>query len=107
MPEPLAVISQQDAERRLAQAGRLFQHRVEHRAEVAGRGVDDLQYLGSCSLLLQRLARLGDEPSVFHCDDRLRREVFEERDLFFSERAHLASIAGDHAEQRAVLSQRQ
>ena len=30
-------------ERGTAQAVRLFQHRVEHRREVAGRGVDDLQ----------------------------------------------------------------
>ena len=33
---------------------RLFQHRVEHRREVAGRGIDDLQHFGGRGLLLQR-----------------------------------------------------
>ena len=39
--------------RGLAQAHRLFEHRVEHRREVAGRGIDDLQHLGGRGLLLQ------------------------------------------------------
>ena len=34
-------------------------------------------------------------------------EVLQERDLFFRERPHLASIARDIAEQRAVFAQRQ
>ena len=32
---------------------------VEHRGEVAGRGIDDLQHLGGRSLLIQCLACLG------------------------------------------------
>ena len=40
-------------------ARRLFEHRVEHRPEVAGRAVDDLQDLGGRGLLLQRLVALG------------------------------------------------
>src|SRR5215831_838998 len=46
---------------RTSKAHRPFQHRVEHRLKFAGRGVDDLQYLGGCGLLFQGLARLGDE----------------------------------------------
>src|SRR5215472_13039659 len=65
----------------LAQAQRLIQYSIEYRREVAGRGVDDLQYLGRCGLLLQRLARLGQQPRVFHCDDGLRREILEQSDL--------------------------
>ncbi len=38
----LAVIRVQLAECRAAQPHRLFQHRVEHRREVAGRRIDDL-----------------------------------------------------------------
>ena len=68
---------------------RLFQHRVEHRREVAGRGVDDLQHLGGRGLLLQRLARLGDQPRVLHRDDRLRREILQQRDLLVGERPYL------------------
>ena len=43
-------------ERRTAQPHRLLQHRIEHRRQIAGRGVDDLQHLGRRGLLLQRLA---------------------------------------------------
>jgi hypothetical protein len=34
-----------------------------------------LQYFGGCGLLLQRLACLGQEPRVFHCDNRLGGKV--------------------------------
>jgi hypothetical protein len=37
----------------------LFQDRIEHGDEVAGRGIDDLQYLGGCGLLLQRLRKFN------------------------------------------------
>ena len=59
----LAVIGPQGAEEGLAQPQGLIQYRIEYRREVTGRGVDDLQYLGGRSLLLQCLARLGQEPS--------------------------------------------
>jgi hypothetical protein len=36
-----------------------FEDRVEHRPEVAGRGIDDLQHLGRRSFPLQRLVTLG------------------------------------------------
>src|SRR6202043_4163905 len=73
--------------RGLAQAQRLIEDGVEYRCEVAGGGVDDLQHLGGRGLLLQSLARLGQEPRVFHRDDRLRREVLQERDLLVGERS--------------------
>jgi hypothetical protein len=38
--EVLAVVGEHDPEGGLAQTRRLFQHGVEHRGEVAGRGVD-------------------------------------------------------------------
>src|SRR6516164_9051834 len=85
---------------------RPFQQGVEHRREVAGRGIDDLQYLGGRRLLLQGLARLGDEPRVFHCDDRLSREILHERDLLVRERADFLTIGGNVTEERAVLSER-
>src|SRR5690348_5360902 len=43
--ETLAVIGDQGAAIDAAQTMRLVQNRGEHRREVAGRGVDDLQYL--------------------------------------------------------------
>ena len=56
----IAVQCPQHPERGFAQPHGLFEHCVEHRRKIAGRGVDDLQYLGSGGLPLQRLARLAD-----------------------------------------------
>ena len=93
--EALAVIGHRIAVSGLAERVRLFQHRIEHRREIAGRGIDDLQYLGGRGLLLQRLARLGDQPRILHRDDRLRREVLQQRDLLVGERPHFVAIGGD------------
>src|SRR5580700_547635 len=65
----LAVDDGHEAEGRSAQTHSLVEHRVEHRSKIAGRAIDDLQYLGGRSLLLQCLTRLGDEPRILHCDD--------------------------------------
>ncbi len=73
--EALAVIEHQAPIGDAAQIMCLFQDRVEHRGEVAGRRIDHLQDLGGRGLLLQRLARLGQEPRILHRDYRLRREV--------------------------------
>jgi len=75
--EAVAIPSEKQTECRTAKAGRLFQHRIEDRREVAGRGIDDLQYLGGRGLLLQGLARLGHEPRVLHRNDGLRRDVLQ------------------------------
>ena len=72
-----AVIREQGAKRRLAKTLGLCEDRVEHRGEVAGRGIDDLQYLSGRSLLFECLARLGQEPRIFHRNDRLRCEVLQ------------------------------
>jgi hypothetical protein len=65
----------QNAELRLAALHCLFQHRIENRLKVAGRRIDDAQHFRRRGLLVERLARLGQQPRVLHCDDRLRREV--------------------------------
>ena len=56
--ETLAVVGGH-SERRLAQPRRLFEHRVEHRREIAGRGIDDPQYLGGGGLLVERFLEFG------------------------------------------------
>ena len=43
----------------LAQAQRLVQYCVEHRCEITGRGIDDLQHLGDRGLSRQSLVSLG------------------------------------------------
>src|SRR5262249_50758626 len=48
----------QYAELGLADAGRIFEHRLEHRLQFAWRAADDLQDLRGSGLLLQRLGEL-------------------------------------------------
>ena len=54
-----SVEGSKQSKRCLAETHRLFEHRVKHRLEMAGRGIDDLQYLGGCGLLSERLVPLG------------------------------------------------
>src|SRR5437660_816034 len=69
--ETLVVIGPQYAKPGFAQPYGFFEHSAEHRGEIAGRGVDDLEDLGGRGLLLQSLARLGQEPRILDRDDRL------------------------------------
>jgi hypothetical protein len=57
--KPLPVKTPQNAECSAAQVEGPVQERLEHRGEIAGRGIDDLQYLGGRSLLSERLVALG------------------------------------------------
>jgi len=77
-----------------------------HRCKITRRGIDDLQYLGGCGLLLQCLACLGNKPRIIHRNDRLYREVLNKPDLLAGEGLYLLAISGDVAQQRAVLPQR-
>src|SRR5262249_33492621 len=104
--EPLTVPYLQSATIDTAKAVRLLQDRIEDRCEVAGRGIDDLQHFGGRGLLLQGLARLGQQPRVLRRDDRLRREILQQRDLLVSERAHFLAIDAEYADDPVVLAQR-
>jgi hypothetical protein len=57
--EELAVIGKHVTVSRLAKPDRPFEHCVEHRREIAGRGVDDLQHLGGRGLLSARFCEFG------------------------------------------------
>ena len=103
--EALAVIGAKMAKGRLTQPDGLAEHRLKYWPEIAGRGIDDAQHLGRRRLLLQSLARLGQEPRVLHRDDRLGGEIVQECDLFVAERPRLLSEDADHAEQCGVLAQ--
>ena len=50
------------------------------------------KHLGGRGLLLQSFARLGDQPRVLHRDDRLRREVLQQRDLLVGERPDFLAV---------------
>ncbi len=105
-PQLLAVIEHQRTEGSATENVCLFQHRVEDRREVAGRGIDDLQHLRRCGLLVEGLARLGNEPRVLHRDHRLRGEVLQQRNLLVGEGAHLLTCSDDHPQQCIILAQR-
>src|SRR6516162_10964181 len=79
--EPPALIEEHSAEHAIAEPARIAEHRVEYGLQLAGAGRDDAQYLGRCGLLLQRLARLGQQPRILHRNDRLCGEALQERDL--------------------------
>jgi len=83
---------------------RLFEDRVENRNEVAGRGIDDLQYLSNRLLLLQRLAQFGQQPRILDRDHRLVGEGAHQIDLPPSERLDPFARQHDDAD-RLTLAQ--
>src|SRR5436309_14640204 len=95
--QTIAVIGYQDPVCDAAEAMRLVQHRVEYRHEVTRRTVDDLEDLGGGRLLVERLARLGDEPAIFDGDDSLCREILQQRNLPVREWPHLLPGRNDLA----------
>src|SRR5262249_44066795 len=54
-PGGVTLDSVQKSEFSVAEACRVRQHGLEHRLKLARRTADDLQHLGGCRLLLQRL----------------------------------------------------
>ena len=54
----------------LAKPGRVFEHRVEYRSEIAGRGVDDAKHLAGRGFSSQRLIALGLVSITFGCARR-------------------------------------
>ncbi len=89
-----------------AQLHRPLDHRLEDRRQIARGAVDDLQNVRSRSLLLQCLARLGQQPRVFDRDDSLHREILQQRDLLVGERPDFLAIDRQTAEQSIFLKQR-
>ena len=55
--------------------------------------------------LLGALAQFAKEPRVLHRDDRLRREILQERDLFVGKRADFLAICGDDAKHCTIFPQ--
>jgi hypothetical protein len=60
-----------------AERVRFLQNRIEYRGKVTRRRIDDTQHFRGGRLLLQRRARLGDEASILHRDDRVRGEILK------------------------------
>ena len=104
--EALTVIGSECTERRLAQPHRPFQHCIEDRSEIPRRGIDDAKHFGGRGLLLQRFARLDQEPRILHRDNRLRREVLHERNLIFGKRSNFLTKQRYEAQKRLLFGER-
>jgi hypothetical protein len=85
---------------------RFVEYCVKHRREVARRGINDLQYLGGRGLLLQGLARLGQEPRVLHRDDRLPRKILQQCDLSIGKWPNFAAVNAQCAKQYFFSTER-
>ena len=57
--KPLAIPNRQRSKNRLADPGRLLENCVEDRYQIAGRGIDYLEDLGGCGLLISCRVTLG------------------------------------------------
>src|SRR5215469_14901727 len=79
----LTVIDVQTSDFCAAEPVCFFQYRVEDGCKLTGRAVDNLQYLGGRGLLLQCLARFGQEPGVLDSDRGLAGEARNQRQLLF------------------------
>src|SRR5437763_582937 len=75
--EKLAIERVDVAVGHVAEIRGLFEHCVEYRREIAGRGIDDSEHLRGRGLLFERFARFRDQPRILYRDDRLRREVLQ------------------------------
>ncbi len=100
----------QSTELRPADAGGVFQERLEHRLKLAGRAGDDLEHLAGRGLLFQRLrqivgalAELVEQAGVLDGDHGLGGEVLNQLYLFFGEGTHFPAVNGDTANRFAFL----
>ena len=55
----IALKESQEAKCCVAEVQGLLENRVKHRSEIAGRGIDDLQYFGGRGLLCTRFVKFG------------------------------------------------
>ena len=94
----LAVERVENAKLGLTQAYCLLENNLEHRRQIAGRGIDHLQHLGGRGLLLQCLALLGQQPRILDRDDRLIGEGADKIDLPIGKRSNPLAREQDDAD---------
>src|SRR5271170_2372842 len=100
--KPRAVANYKCTEGGAAEAVSLVENRIEHRGEIAGRGMEDLQDLGGRGLLFQSLARLGNEAGVLDRDHRLVGEGSDQFDLSLGKWLDSVARHGDDADHLAL-----
>ena len=90
-----------------------FDERLQHRRQVKGGAADDLEHVGSCSLLLQRFgeffgarAHLVEQSRIFDRYHRLVGKCCEQRHLLFGEGAYRATRQSQDADRASLAQQR-
>src|SRR5215469_13371230 len=100
----LSVEAEDGGELRVAEPHRASCYGIEYRLDVGRRAGDHSQHFAGRGLLLQRLARLVDEPRILHRDYRLGSEILEQRNFLVGEWLGFASSYRDRPEQRIVFA---
>jgi hypothetical protein len=81
--EACAVVSVHETECTSEEPQRLFQNCLEHRCEIAGRRISDLQHLCSRGLLLQRLVAFSQlPPRLGKLALKIGYELFADRPMY-------------------------
>ena len=84
---------------------------LQHRLQIEGRAADDLEHIASRGLIFERLLQItrtllqfAKQPRVLDRNDRLRREILQERDLLVGKGPDFLAINVDRPEQFLVPS---
>ena len=99
----VSLSQEQIADLGFANARRVFQHRLEYRLKIAGRGTDNLEHVGGGGLLLEGIAQFSEQPGVLDGDHGLRREILNQLDLLVGERTYVLMINSDRADEFVFL----
>src|SRR5262249_1092543 len=84
---------------------RLYQ-RIEHSLQIESRAADDLEHVGSGGLLMEGLAKLVEQPSVFDGDDGLGSQIPYHPHLLVREGANFLTKNNDGSNEVTVLKHR-
>src|SRR5262245_7132720 len=109
----VCIVQVQYGELCTTEPGRIRQHGLEHRLQLAGRAADDLQHLRGRRLLLQRFRELArarlhliEQPHVLDRDHRLVGEGFKQFDLLLTECPRLRAYYGERADDHSLAEKR-
>src|SRR6266550_3961022 len=85
----LAVAANDERKIGATQPCRGFGDRRQYRLQIEGRSADRFKHVAGRGLVFERFLQIAgataqfvEEPRVFHGDDRLHREILQQRDLF-------------------------
>ena len=90
----------------IAKLCRRLGERVEHRLQVESRTANNLEYIGSRGLLLQRLPQFIEQPRILDGDDSLGGEVLDQRDLLVREWPDFLTVNAEHSYRLVLLEHR-